>query len=356
MNWLFNFSASPAGGGLVRLRETAKWFDGHGGATFLVHAKALEAVSRYSNCNRHIGIQPDKLRRLFADGNYLPGVIRQIGVPDVYFSYGIPLFYSVARINWLHVSNALTLTRDRYGMPFRRHFEHQLLGKRLVRSLKHAHIASAESEFALGLLRMAKGNTGSVNKYVVIDNGCADDLFDRQECGVQVEPSSYAVTIGTAPYKRLEQALAVFGALQRSHPSLDRFKVVGDRSQIPRKVLRDGRVDALGSGIESQELYSMLERAKYYISTSGIENSSVAATEAMLLCENVVLSNIPSHREAVRDTEQVELCVSGVGVLIEVIGPRNKKQARPPSWSDVLQRMSDVASEFARSRCSSKSR
>jgi len=348
MNWLFNFSASPVGGGLRRLEETAKWFDQHDGATFLVHAKAIGAVSRYASCNRYIGVRQTKLRRLIADGSYLPGVIREIGIPDVYFSYGIPLFFGAGRINWLHVSNALTLTRDRHGMPLKRYFELQLLGKRMVRSLRYAHIASAESEYALDLLQMVRGNAAGVRKYVVIDNGCEEALFNRPEGRVRADHGKYAITVGTAPYKRLGQALAVFGSLQKKRPDLQKFKIVGNKSQIPRNVLGDARVEALGTGIGNEELYNMIEGASYYVSASGIENSSIAVTEALLLSPSVVLSDIPSHREAVRDMERAELHVPGVGAFIEVRQASKKGQGTPPSWGDVLQRVHDVISELLR--------
>jgi hypothetical protein len=348
MNWLFNFSASPVGGGLRRLEETAKWFDQHGGATFLVHARTIEAVSRYATCNRYIGVRLSKLRRFIADGRYLPGVIREIGIPDVYFSYGIPLFFNAGRINWIHVSNALTLTRDRHGMPIKRHLELQLVGRRMVHSLRYAHIASAESQYALDLLQTARGNPGGVGKYVVIDNGCEEALFNRPEGRPRADDGKYAITVGTAPYKRLGQALAVFGLLQKKHPDLRRFKIVGDKSQIPRNVLGDARVEALGTGIANDDLYDMIEGASCYISASGIENSSIAVTEALLLSPSVVLSDIPSHREAVRAMEWAEICVPGEGVFIEVSQANKKAKARPPSWSDVLQRVSDTVLEFSR--------
>ena len=60
----------------------------------------------------------------------------------------------------------------------------------------------------------------------------------------------------------------------------------------------------------------MIEGASYYVSASGIENSSIAVTEALLLSPSVVLSDIPSHREAVRDMERAELHVPGVGAFI----------------------------------------
>ena len=35
--WLFNFSSSTVGGGLIRTLETIKWFDSKNGAYFIVN-------------------------------------------------------------------------------------------------------------------------------------------------------------------------------------------------------------------------------------------------------------------------------------------------------------------------------
>lgn len=347
MRWLLNFSASPTGGGRRRLEETAKWFAGHGGATFLVHPAVLDCVSKGDKANRFIAISQSKLIRLFADGRYLPPIISELGRPDIYFSYGIPIFYAVGRVNWFHVSNSLTLTRRRHGMPLKRYLELQLLGRRTVRCLKNAQIASAESEFALGLLKKRAGAGSGGQRHVVLNNGCEDALF-RAESAVESETSRYAITIGTSPYKRLDSALSVFHALRTRDQGLQTFKIVGDRSQIPKLVSNDGRVQALGSGLDNEALYQLLRRSEYYISASGIENSSTAASEGLLLSRRAVLSDIPSHREAIEGLAQADLEVPGAGRFIEVAATGVHGQICPPSWSEVLEKMRDVADDAVR--------
>ena len=49
--WLFNFSASFTGGGLMRLIETARWFDQNEGGNFIVNEKAFHAVKNFSKKN-----------------------------------------------------------------------------------------------------------------------------------------------------------------------------------------------------------------------------------------------------------------------------------------------------------------
>jgi glycosyltransferase involved in cell wall biosynthesis len=347
MKWLLNFSASPAGGGKKRLEETAKWFDRRGGATFLVHSDVLASVSKGAELNRFIGISQSKLERFIADGRYLPPIVSEIGRPDVYFSYWIPVFHSVGRINWFHVSNSLTLTRSRHGMSFRRYLELQVLGRRTILSLKNAQIASAESEFALGLLKKRAGARSAVQRYVVLGNGCEDALFRAHDMLEQADPERYAMTIGTSPYKRLDVALAVFHELRTKCPGLQKLKIVGDKKQIPTLVAKDACVQALGSGLANEALYQLLRGAEYYISTSGIENSSTAALEGILLSKKIVLSDIPSHQEAIKGLDWLCLEVPGNGAFVEVAGVGVHGPIRPLSWSDVLEGMHRIAVDVA---------
>jgi len=349
MTWLLNFSASPAGGGWRRLEETAKWFDGHGGATFLIHPAVLGSVSKWSETNRFIAISQSKLRRLFADGQYLPPIVSELGRPDIYFSYGIPVFYGVGRINWFHVSNSLTLTRHRHGMPLKRYLELQLLGRRTILSLRNAQIASAESEFAVGLLKDRAGAGAGIKQYVVLNNGCEDSLFCSQQLPERENTEPYAVTVGTSPYKRLGLALEVFAQLQAQNPNLRTLKIVGDKRQIPSSVLMDRRVEALGSGLDNEVLYQLLRGAEYYISTSGIENSSTAVSEGLLLSKKVVLSDIPSHREAIKGLAVSYVDVPSKGRFVEVNKVGAQAIVPTPSWSDVLAKLHEVAAEALRS-------
>lgn len=345
MRWLLNFSASPTGGGRRRLEETAKWFAVHGGATFLVHPAVLNSLVHRSGANRFIPISQRKLTRLFADGRYLSPIISEIGRPDIYFSYGIPVFYTVGRINWFHVSNSLTLTRRRHGMPLKRYLELQLLGRRTRRCLKNAQIASAESEFAVGLLKERSGARSAVQRYVVLNNGCEDSLFCGQQLPERGNIEPYAVTVGTSPYKRLDLVLEVFHQLQARKPDLRALKIVGDKKQIPRPVLMDPRVQALGTGLEDEALYQLLREAEYYISMSGIENSSTAVSEGLLLSNRVVLSDIPSHREAIKGLAVSYVDVPSRGAFVEVSRVGAQGIVGTPSWSDVLARLYEVAAE-----------
>ena len=52
--WLFNFSSSWVGGGLIRTIETVKWFDDNMGAYFIVNTRIKGKISKYNKTNKSI--------------------------------------------------------------------------------------------------------------------------------------------------------------------------------------------------------------------------------------------------------------------------------------------------------------
>jgi hypothetical protein len=48
-----------------------------------------------------------KAQRLFKDCDYLSDIKKEVGLPDLFYSYGIPIYYRLGKINWVHISNIL---------------------------------------------------------------------------------------------------------------------------------------------------------------------------------------------------------------------------------------------------------
>lgn len=348
MGWLLNFSASRLGGGLKRLTELSRWFAENGGAQFLVHAALRDQLSREFPSNRYFGVALSKWQRLIADGEYLRSVLGETGVPDVYFSYGIPLFERVGRVNWLHASNALTLTFARHEMGLKRYAEHQVLGHRLRSSLQYAQIASAESEFSLDLLRRAApGHTGC--HFVVSPNGCDALLEKHASTPAPVEQPPYAITVGTWRYKRLALALEAYHELKKSYGDLSGLRIVGECSTIPNSVKRDPCVQLHCGNVPPALLYPMIKGALFYISASSIENSSNAALEGLMLAQNCLLSDIPSHQEMVRGIIDSRLPVPGTQSFLLVHGSRFGANTQPLKWSDVALQMHQAVEAIQKS-------
>jgi uncharacterized protein YlzI (FlbEa/FlbD family) len=137
----------------------------------------------------------------------------------------------------------------------------------------------------------------------------------------------------------------VFETLRAQEPEVTRLLIVGRKKDVPSRLLRDPLVEVVETGVSDEVLYAMLRNAAYYISASEIENSSVATLEALLLADNIVLSDIPSHREAITDLPNVVLELqSGVRFLV-VDAVANRRKVRSLSWDEVASKMLDVASD-----------
>lgn len=346
IKWLLNFSSSPAGGSLKRLIATAKWFDKQEGAYFIVHDKAYNKVKSFSQNNQYFIIKQSRFKRLLADGYYLPGIIAQIGKPDVYFSYGIPLFDNIGKVNWLHINNALTLTTNKIKISLFLLYKLKLLGKRILKSMDKVQIATAESKFSLSLLKNNKLNTNKHCFYTILPNGCEKDFIKAGKNKAIINHIvKYAVTVGTFTYKRLDKALAVFYYLQEEDPQLEKIKIIGDIKTIPKKVLQDNHVEALGK-VSDKFFFNILHSAEYYISTSQIENSSIAALEGLTLSKNTVLSDIPSHYELVENLDKQYIFNNNHEKYIKISKQKNINKISSVSWEDVCKKMHQILGNY----------
>ena len=292
ITWLFNFASSFSGGGLKRLIETVKWFDMNGGAQFIVNSQAASKIKTYSDNNIFFEVSPQKILRLLNDGYYLNDILREAKKPDIYFSYGLPIFYSIAEINWFHVSNALTLRTKGIDLKISKRIEMSILKNRILSSLMHANIVTAESQYALGLVK----KNSCYNFYTsILPNGFDVNEFEYIGCK-KSDYQSYAITIGSYKYKKLLVAYNLFKELNKLGNKLEKFIIVGDIKDVPSSLLsnRDVVVDRCDN---RDDLVNLLSYAKYYISASQIENSSIAALEGLILSDNIAISNIPSHYE-----------------------------------------------------------
>ena len=118
-------------------------------------------------------------------------------------------------------------------------------------------------------------------------------------------------------YKKLNIAFRLFRFLQEKDTQLKTFFIVGNRDDLPWKIRTNKNVIVdIGSNRES--LIHLLSSANYYISASQIENSSIAALEGLVFSKSVILSDIPSHREMLKDMDFEELYIDGMNDLFLV--------------------------------------
>tara|TARA_B100000029_G_scaffold511989_1_gene607423 strand:+ start:895 stop:1959 length:1065 start_codon:yes stop_codon:yes gene_type:complete len=344
--WLFNFASSFSGGGLRRLIETAKYFDTNGGATFIINKKSEQFLQQYSKNNIFFTVQPNKILRLLKDGYYLKKILRKAKTPEIYFSYGLPIFFDVAKINWFHVSNALSLTTKGINLPFLKKLEMQVLRNKILRSLEYADIISAESEFTLNLIK-ARAESRNLSIFrSILPNG-----FNHSELSSISKPQEckdlYSITIGSYKYKRLELAYDIYNLLKQDEPRLNRFIIVGNKSDLSKRLSNNNEV-AVYDIQERERLIKLISGAEYYISASQIENSSIAALEGLILAKKTIVSDIPSHYEMLKHFQCDEIIdpKTGTKFLIPNVVEKNKLKSFP-TWDKAIYQLNDILDKYS---------
>ena len=231
-----NFSSTYTGGGLRKLLETAKWFDRTDGGHFIVHQKAFNYIKDYSNKNVYYVVTQNRIKRLFQDGYYLQNILDVIGTPDIYFSYGIPVFFRIGKVNWFHISNALSLTTRKIDLSLILRLKMILLKYRILKSLDNVQIISGDSEFSLKLIKDASQRKLDSIYFSVLPNGFNENELNNVQQTVNDE-EHYAITIGTHTYKKLSIAFRLFKFLQEKDTKLKKFIIVGIVILIVRMIV-----------------------------------------------------------------------------------------------------------------------
>jgi glycosyltransferase involved in cell wall biosynthesis len=343
VKWLFNFSSSYIGGGLIRTLETVKWFDNNRGAYFIINNKIKHKVSVYNKKNRYFFIKDHKIRRLINDGYYMPRIIKKIGRPDIYFSYGIPVFNDIANINWFHISNSLTLKTKDISLPFFKRIQMKILKKRIIKSMKITNISTGESKFSINLLRDENKNQNLTCFYDVLPNGFDNSLLRGVLEKGREESEKYGITIGTFTYKKIEIALKLFHQIKNKY-NLKKFIIIGNPNEVPKFIINDRFVE-FRSNISREELFYLLYNSEFYISASQIENSSIAALEALLLSKNIILSNIPSHNEMLINFKTKNLILESSNTTFKVV-KNLSGNFHAASWADICKKLFKIINDY----------
>lgn len=294
--FLFNFSSSYSGGGLKRLDEFSKWFSFHGGATFLINKRSAFLADKYP-ANEYIIPKISKLGRLLNTESYLN--IFQKRNFDLYYSYGIPITKKVANVNVLHISNVLPFIKNDFGYNVIENFKFSLLKFYFLNSLTKADVLSAESNFSISLF-----DSNFKKSKIVSKNGSDEEIeyFEKNKYAKDKgEYGNYAVVLGTHKHKAILDSYNLFKTIQ-DEDCLDKLMIIGSKDQLPDEILKDKSVDILGV-MDRSDIMKLLSKAKIYISTTRIENSFNAASEAIFLAKKSYISAIPPHFELLNELE-----------------------------------------------------
>jgi len=331
--YLLNFSVSTTSGGLKRLIEFSKWFNSNGGAWFIIHPACIFLKKKYPN-NRYYIVKQNRLTRFFFDCFYLSKILHQVGKPEFYYSYGIPIYNRVAKINWFHLSNVLPILNNTTGLKlslFDKLVRLKVLGNKIKKNFKNADIVSAESRNSLKLI-----NKQQIKEAFLCINGSDDEIKFSQKVNKN-QKDNIAIIVGTQKYKRISDGYLIFKYLRRKNKNL-KLKIVGDIKNVSKKISNDERVILTGT-LNHTKVIKLLKKAKYYISTTVIENSFNNASEGIFFAEESYISNIAPHKELLKDETHKTISLNFLNYKLLKIKRTNIKGKNLFLWDALIKKI-----------------
>ena len=339
--YLFNFAASYSGGGFKRLQAYANWFNANGGARFVLNPRCAHLKDELPK-NHYFVMTQSRFRRIFDDCAYLNGIGREIGTPELYYSYGIPLYWRFGTINWFHLSNVLPLCTSGIPLsPFERG-KARFLGMKIRSGLALADVISAESNFSLDVISPGLGQKGFVSV-----NGSDDELKYLRNLAMEKKDDT-AILLGTQRYKAIEDSVSVFAMIKKDHQQL-KLIILGNPKYIQRK--HRSNPDVVIRGIlDRDEVLHCLRKAKFFISTTFIENSYNAASEGIFMADESYISDIGPHRELLQNMPYERVPVLGVDRQLLHVNRDTLSLANLKNWDTVVVEMIDRHIQAMRER------
>ena len=126
-------------------------------------------------------------------------------------------------------------------------------------------------------------------------NGADDELKILANNKV-FKKSNIAVVVGTYKYKALADSYQVFNELRKATNSDLKLIIIGLKKDIPASLISDENVIIRGL-LSREKVIEYLQTARFYISTTRIENSYNAASEGIFFANESYISNIGPHQE-----------------------------------------------------------
>ena len=302
-SWLFNFSVSYQAGAMRRILATVRFFDQGNGAIFIIHSSLKNEVDIFSNKNKYFFINQTFSERLFKNERYIREVIKEYGQPDIYFSYGIPIYSKIGKLNWFHVSNALSLTVKNIRLTAKTKMKMLLLKHRIISTVGNIDIVSGESQYTLDLFQREVRPKRSISYHILRNGHNTEDISMVGEDDYDLYGAKYAMTIGISTYKRLDIVHRIFKQLQETNKDLETLYIIGSYYDGPHMAKLIPECLKLDENVvikiinRREELVRLMDGMDYYISASQIENSSNALLEGLIYSKSVIASDISSHRE-----------------------------------------------------------
>jgi len=308
-----------------------------GGAYFIVHTDCKKLAIEFKN-NSYFFIQPSNYKRFFNDTYYLKKIIDSIGNLKFYYSYGIPIYFKIGSVNWFHVSNLLPLAPEGIPMSLFDRIKMRILGNRIRANLVNADVISAESNYSLSLI-----DSSFKEKLFLSVNGSNDELAILKKENL-TNKINIAVILGTYKYKAILESFYIFKMLQNTQCPNLKLVIIGDSDNIPQNIV--GHKDVIVKGLISRkDLINYLNRAKYYISTTYIENSYNAASEGIFLADESYISDIGPHRELLLNMPFNKIFIKNISRSILHIKKKDISSTNTKLWETIIDEMLNKLNE-----------
>lgn len=322
---IFDFSSSPIGGSFRRIEAYAFFFSSSKIKTlFLLHPQVAERLNNKYQIEIEI-IKKNFLGKFFSRNLYLN---KYEGKCRWLFSYGIPITNPVGKYNWFHISNILPFSNSKISLSSFVRLKSLMLYFYILRSKSYLDIVSAESYFSLNSAKKI------FNEKILIhlNNGfLKDSLITNQKVN-----KKYAICVGTAKYKRIDISFNLFLTIKEEY-NIKELLILGSEKEIPSFIRNSNLVKVINK-VEDNEYFSLLSNSSLFISTSEIENSSVAMMEALQFSKRLILSNIPSHSE-IYIAEPDKLKINGKEYLIINNSNNDVLIKYFSDWNDIISKM-----------------
>jgi hypothetical protein len=303
MKYLFNYIASASGGGLKRLIYFSRYFNKRNGADFIISSQLAFLKKKFKKNTYHI-FDNNLFNRLFLDYFRLKKIYLTSGPFDISYFYGVPVYFKIAKKNYLHVSNILPfLPLDFYEFNFFTYLKNKYLKILLVYFSKNADIFFCESFYSKKLL-----SNYFKRNLLVFQNG-----DDEQLSILSKKKNNYiniATIVGTIWYKKINYSFKIFEFLLKKNPNL-KLIIIGNPKNISKHIIDHKNVEIKGV-LKHNQVLDFLKISKYFICSSLCENSFNSISEGVSLAETSIVSSIPSHIEFLRKFKKANLVLSTV--------------------------------------------
>jgi len=325
--YLFNFAVSYMSGGLKRLHGYAKWFNEHGGAWFIIHPQCEFLISEFEN-NRYFVARQARHERLFNDCVYLTDIREEIGMPDLYYSYGIPIYAKFGKVNWFHLSNVLPLCSKGIPLSLFDRIKLKYLGSRIKNNYHNADVIASDSPFSLSLVKIKE-----TEKLFLSLMGSDDELFYFKNSRPK-KKENIATVVGTQKYKALQDSYHIFEMLRTTNRQL-KLVLIGSEKDIPNDLRANNDIIIKGA-LKRNDVIEYLRGSKYYISNTCIEGSYNAAAEGVLLADESYISDIEPHRDLLENIRFERVSVPNMNGPALHVKREDMSVAHLKTWEDII--------------------